>query len=151
MTEKIERELDQRKFRNEKHKAVVNLVYTYNMISERLQEIFSRENLTMQQFNILRILRGNHPEPCTNSHVKERMLDKNSDVTRIVDRLIKRGLVERCSSEKDRRKVAISITAKGLEALSRLDDYKHQEDAIMDNLTDEQVALLNSLLDELRG
>ena len=151
MTEKIEKELDQRKFRNEKHKAVVNLVYTYNMISERLQEIFSNENLTMQQFNILRILRGKHPEPCTNSFVKERMLDKNSDVTRIVDRLIKRGMVERCSSQKDRRKVSISITNDGLEVLSRLDGYKEQEDAIMNALTDEQVEQLNVLLDTLRG
>ncbi len=150
MGKPIESEISQSSFRNERHKAVVNLIYTYGFVSGRLQEIIGAEGLTMQQFNILRILRGRHPEPCTNSHIKSRMLDKNSDVTRIVDRLIRNEMAERCSSKEDRRKVEITITDKGLSALSRLDDQNRIMDDIVSGLSNDEVEMLNALLDKIR-
>ena len=151
MTAKLEDEVFQQDFRNEYHKGVVNLVYTSGFINMALQQLFSRYELTMQQFNILRILRGIHPESCSNSYIKERMLDKNSDVTRIISRLVTRGLVARQSSKADRRKVEIRIQPSGLDLLARMDKNAFEEEQILKNLSEEDVAELNRLLDRIRG
>lgn len=151
MTAKLENEVFQRDFRNEYHKGVVNLVYTSGYINTALQQLFSRYEVTMQQFNILRILRGIHPESCSNSYIKERMLDKNSDVTRIISRLVSRGLVARESSKADRRKVEIRIQQAGLDLLARMDANSCEEEQILHNLSEEEVAELNRLLDRIRG
>ena len=89
---RLEDEIQQYTFRNVHQKLLINLFYTYNVLSSSTQEILKAENLTMQQFNILRILRGQHPRPSTNTMVKERMLDKNSDVTRLIDRMVRDGI-----------------------------------------------------------
>lgn len=133
-------------FRNEYHKGIVNLIYTYGIVSTQLQQHFSAFDLTTQQFNILRILRGAYPEACTNSHIKDQMLDKNSDVTRIISRLISRDLVTRCSSEEDKRKVEITILDKGLELLDKIDRESHKEDQILKNLSESEIAEFNRLL-----
>lgn len=151
MTAKLEDEVFQQDFRNEYHKGVVNLVYTSGFINMALQQLFSRYELTMQQFNILRILRGIHPESCSNSYIKERMLDKNSDVTRIISRLVSRGLVARQSSKADRRKVEIRIQPSGLDLLARMDKNAFEEEQILENLDNEEVAELNRLLDKIRA
>lgn len=151
MTAKLEDEVFQRDFRNEYHKGIVNLVYTSGFINTSLQQLFSRYELTMQQFNILRILRGIHPESCSNSYIKERMLDKNSDVTRIISRLVSRRLVARQSSKADRRKVEIRIQPAGLDLLYHMDENTCEEEQILNNLTEEEVADLNRLLDKIRG
>jgi DNA-binding MarR family transcriptional regulator len=137
-------------FRNDYHKAVVNIVYTNQYVSNKLKELLLQEGITQQQFNILRILRGKHPESVSNRYLKEHMIDKNSDVTRIIDRLLKLKLVYRTLSNADRRQVEISITDEGLAVLSRLDIISQKEDAIPGNLTEEEVHQLNYLLNKMR-
>ena len=137
-------------FRNDYHKGIVNLIYTYGVVSNWLQQHFSDFDLTTQQFNILRILRGAYPKACTNSHIKERMLDKNSDVTRIINRLITRNLVARCSSEEDKRKVEITILDKGLRLLEQIDKVSYREDDILGNLSEDEIKELNILLEKIR-
>lgn len=147
---RLEDEIQQQKFRNQKHKLLVNLIYSYNVLSSRMQDMLKSEGLTMQQYNILRILRGQHPNPVTNTMVKERMLDKNSDVTRIIDRMIRDGLVSRVNCEADRRRVDINITQSGLDKLDRLDARSSEMDALAASLSDEEAAVFNDLLDRLR-
>lgn len=148
---RLEDEIQQFKFRNQRQKMLINLIYTYNAISSKMQEFLKTESLTMQQYNILRILRGQHPNPSTNSLVKERMLDRNSDVTRIIDRMIRDGLVSRVNCESDRRRVDITITDLGLEKLKRLDTMSGQMDTIASGLSEEESAILNDMLDKLRS
>lgn len=148
---KLEEEIHQYKFRNEHQKLMINLFYTYNVLSSRVQQFLKSENITMQQFNILRILRGQHPNPATNTMVKERMLDRNSDVTRIIDRMIREGLASRVNCEKDRRRVDITITEKGLSILKRLDERANEMDNISNRISENDALKMNELLDELRG
>ncbi|MCC5934753.1 MAG: MarR family transcriptional regulator [Candidatus Cyclonatronum sp.] len=151
MSTKIEEEVFLHTFRNEYHKGIVNLVYTYGFVQSRLQQLFSEHGLTMQQFNILRILRGSYPDSCSNTDIKERMLDKNSDVTRIVNRLINQNLVERRICPDDKRKVEIRIKDDGLKLLSEIDARSDDEDAILENLNEHEIYELNRLLDKIRG
>ena len=148
---KLEEEIQQYTFRNSHHKMIINLFYTYNVLSGKMQEFLRDSELTMQQFNILRILRGQHPNPATNGMVKERMLDKNSDVTRIIDRMVKNGLVQRVNCESDRRRVDITITHKGLEILAKLDKRAPEMDLIAEGVNDDEATQLNVLLDKLRS
>lgn len=148
---KLEEEIQQFKFRNIHQKILINLFYTYNVMSGLMQGFLKDSQLTMQQFNILRILRGQHPHPATNGLVKDRMLDKNSDVTRIIDRMVKNGLVSRVSCEKDRRRVDITITQKGLDLLQELDKKSDEMDRFGTGLTSVEAENLNNLLDKLRA
>lgn len=148
---RLEDEIQQSKFRNQRQKLLINLFYTYNVLSTKMQEFLKTESLTMQQYNILRILRGQHPNPATNSLVKERMLDKNSDVTRIIDRMIRDGLVSRVNCEADRRRVDITITELGLKKLSRLDQQALVMDEIGNGVTEEEAVIFNDMLDKLRS
>ncbi|MCC5926914.1 MAG: MarR family transcriptional regulator [Bacteroidetes bacterium] len=148
---RLEDEIQQFRFRNEHQKLLINLFYTYNVLSSKTQDILKASNLTMQQFNILRILRGQHPNPATNNMVKERMLDKNSDVTRLVDRMVRDGFVTRTSCETDRRRVDISITEKGLKALQTIDLKAKEMDTIAAGLTEQEARIFNEMLDKLRS
>jgi DNA-binding MarR family transcriptional regulator len=148
---RLEDEIQQFRFRNEHQKLLINLLYTYNVLSSKTQDILKAENLTMQQFNILRILRGQHPNPATNNMVKERMLDKNSDVTRLIDRMIRDGFVTRSNCESDRRRVDISITQKGLDALKSIDTKRKEMDDIAAGLTEKEARIFNEMLDKLRA
>jgi DNA-binding MarR family transcriptional regulator len=148
---RLEDEIQQFTFRNQRQKMLINLIYTYNVLSSKMQEFLKTESLTMQQYNILRILRGQHPNPATNSLVKDRMLDKNSDVTRIIDRMIRDGLVSRVNCESDRRRVDITITNAGLDKLQRLDRISGQMDQIAAGLTEDEAVNLNEMLDKLRS
>src|SRR5690606_27055746 len=148
---RLEDEIKQYRFRSEEQRALINLVYTYNQVNNRLSALLSEFGLTPQQFNILRILRGQHPEPCTNNLIKDRMLDKNSDVTRIIDRMIKAGLVTRTSCSKNRRRVDIVITEKGLSQLSAIDERDQVADALFAHMTNEELNTLNGLLDKVRA
>ena len=106
--------------------------------------------LTIQQYNVLRILKGHAPEPITINGIIERMLDKMCDASRMVDRLKQKELIERCVSKKDRRSVDIVISQKGLDLLSKI-DKELDENKPMNNLSDEESKTLNKLLDKLRG
>ena len=138
------------KFRNEYHKALVNLYYTNNVIGEQFLKMLQEYGLAAPQFNVLRILRGQYPNAASIGLIKERMLDKNSDVSRIVDRLFKKKLVERKEGKSDRRQKDVLITKMGLELLEKMAVCENQEDAILSNLNKKEVNLLNELLDKIR-
>ena len=146
----LEKDIKQAKFRNEHHKAAINIIYTYNWILERQKAFFDVVNLTPQQFNILRILRGAYPKPISTLQIRERMLDKMSDTSRIVDRLVIKGWADKKISATDKRLVDISITEEGRILLEKIDQEHDKMDAILKKLSDEDAALLNTLLDKIR-
>lgn len=147
----IDQDILQSKFRNEYQKAGVNLLYTYGWLMERTKEIFAYEDITPQQFNILRILRGSFPQPLSTLQIRERMLDKMSDTSRIVDRLITKGLVKKGTCKTDRRLVDVTITDKGKKMLERLDKRQDELDNIIGNLSEKEAAILSELLDKIRS
>ncbi len=149
MTMGIDQDI-QTKFRNDYHKAAVNLIYTFNWMSEQTKEIFASADITPQQFNILRILRGSLPNPLSTLQIRERMLDKMSDTSRIVDRLIAKGLVKKGTCKTDRRLVDVMITDKGKKLLEKLDARQDEMDNVMSNLSRKEAATLSELLDKLR-
>ncbi|MBS1665857.1 MAG: MarR family transcriptional regulator [Bacteroidetes bacterium] len=146
----IESEIKQKKFRNEHQKAGINLIYTYNWVSDKMRFVFEQHDITSQQFNILRILRGAQ-EPLSTMQIRERMLDKMSDTSRIVDRLIKKSLVKKNVCRTDRRLVDITITKKGENLLQKLDRNDVEMDAALGNLSIEEAKTLNRLLDKVRN
>src|SRR5689334_24548849 len=112
---------------------MINLLYTYGCVIEKIKNFLSKDDITHQQFNILRILRGSHPEPLSTLQIRERMLDKMSDTSRIVDRLVAKGLVKKAICKDDRRLVDIMITEKGKKLLERLDLRQDEMDNILGN------------------
>ena len=147
----IDQDILQTRFRSEHQKAALNILYTYNWITERTKEIFATEDITPQQFNILRILRGSHPQPLSTLQIRERMLDKMSDTSRIVDRLIAKGLVKKAICKDDRRLVDVIITDKGKKLLERLDTRQDELDDIVGNISKKEAAVLSELLDKIRN
>jgi len=148
---KLEEEIVQKKFRSENHKLGVNLVYTYNWLDAFSQNHFKKYGITGQQFNVLRILRGQHPNPATIKLLKERMLDKMSDASRIVEKLRVKGLVDRHICPNDRRNCDVLINDKGLALLAEIDKDDKKLDDFFSNLSNEEIRQLNELLDKLRG
>ena len=148
---KLEEEISQKHFRNEYHKAAVNVVYTFNWLNNQNVGFFKPLGITPQQFNILRILRGQHPKPATIKLIKERMLDKMSDASRIVEKLRVKGLVERNICSHDRRNVDVCITQKGLDLLAQIDNLDQEIDGRLSALNPDEIKQLNDLLDKLRG
>jgi DNA-binding MarR family transcriptional regulator len=148
---KIDEEIQSTNFEDEYHKAVVNISYTYSWLNNSFRCQFEKHNLTNQQFNVLRILRGQYPKPATVNLIKERMIDKMSDASRIVDRLVQKGLVSRCTNNKDRRAVDIRISDLGLDILSKMDIEFKTKEMLKNNLTEEEATKLSDLLDKLRG
>ncbi len=147
----IEKDIHQNKFRSTKHKAIINLMFTYGHIIERIKIFLEKEGITHQQYNILRILRGSAPEPLSTLQIRERMIDKMSDTSRIVDRLIVKDLVKKCTCPKDKRLVDVTITEKGQKILKKLDAESDHMDQIMNKLNEKEAETLNLLLDKLRN
>ncbi|HRQ49665.1 MAG TPA: MarR family transcriptional regulator [Agriterribacter sp.] len=146
----LEEDIHQTTFRNEHQKGMINMIYTCNWIMERHKKILGREKITPQQFNILRILRGAYPKPISTMQIRERMLDKMSDTSRIVDRLTVKGLANKKTCLSDKRLVDIAITPKGMAVLERLDQRNEEMDALLCALQEPEVQLLNQLLDKIR-
>jgi DNA-binding MarR family transcriptional regulator len=147
---KIEEEIKQPKFRDAYQKAVINLLFTANWMQNRNQEFFKDYGITAHQFNILRILKGQHPSSISATEIKSRMLDKNSDVSRMLDRLIAKNLILKRTCPKDKRAFDVTITDEGLELLKSMDKFLPQRDRVM-NLSEEEAALLSDLLDKCRN
>ena len=145
----IEKDINQRKFKSEYQKAIINLIYTYNWTTEKLKHIFDKEGITGQQFNILRILRGSD-KPLSTLQIRERMLDKMSDTSRIVDRLVLKELVKKNTCEKDKRLVDVTISDKGKRLLHKMDAFEPEIEAVVKSLTEEEAATFNNLLDKIR-
>ncbi len=147
----LEKEIQSNKFEDNYHKAVVNISYTFSWLSTILRARLEKHKITHQQFNILRILRGQYPNPATVNLLKERMIDKMCDASRIVDRLVQKALVTRCTNSKDRRAVDIRISDEGLKVLAMIDQELKMSDILNCNITNEEAQVLCTLLDKLRG
>ncbi len=145
----LEKDINQTKFRTEHQKVIINIIYTYNWMNERLKSFFEKEDITQQQFNILRILRG-AVTPISTSQIRERMLDKMSDTSRIVDRLITKSLVKKIICSGDKRMVDVTITPKGRKLLEKLDAFELTMDAVAGALTEADAKNVNKLLDKMR-
>ena len=115
----LEKDISQRTFRNDYQKGVINLIYTYNWMNEKMKIFFDKEDITGQQYNILRILRG-AVNPISTLQIRERMLDKMSDTSRIVDRLVLKGLAKKTICKNDKRLVDVSISTKGKKLLEKM-------------------------------
>jgi DNA-binding MarR family transcriptional regulator len=147
---KLENEIKQEKFRNEYHKLAVNIIYTYGWLMRNNTKIYESFGLTPQQYNILRILRGQYPNSANINLLKERMLDKMSDASRLVERLRVKGLLERTIAGHDRRFANVIITEKGLSLLKEIDKLDKEFDEKLSKLNEKEAQDLNSLLDKLR-
>jgi DNA-binding MarR family transcriptional regulator len=145
----IDKDINQRTFRNEYQKGIINLIYTYNWMNEKMKKVFDREGITGQQYNILRILRG-AGKPISTLQIRERMLDKMSDTSRIVDRLVLKDLAKKTVCKDDKRLVDVSISTKGKILLEKIDQYEKDMDAILGSLSDSEAKNLNKLLDKIR-
>jgi DNA-binding MarR family transcriptional regulator len=147
----IDKDIQQTRFANSRHKALINILYTYGWALERIKNILAHHGITHQQFNILRILRGSYPKPISTLQIRERMLDKMSDTSRIVDRLILKGLAQKSTSSVDHRLVDVLITEKGLDILREIDEGPDIVSDVMNNVTEEEMEELSQLLDKIRA
>ena len=148
---KIEEAIQQKRpFRNNYQMALVNLIYTHNWVTDQLRQHLKPYGVTMKQYNVLRILKG-ADDPITTSTIRERLLDKMSDASRMVDRMHQRGLVVRNICPSDKRLVDVSLSTKGIELLESLAHIEQKMDAIFEELSQEEAEVLSKLLDKLRG
>lgn len=145
----LETDISQASFRNDHQKGIINLIYTYNWMNEKMKKVFDKEDITGQQYNILRILRG-AGKPISTLQIRERMLDKMSDTSRIVDRLVLKGFAKKNICKDDKRLVDVSISSSGKKLLEKIDQHEKEMDAIFGNLSDAEAKTLNKLLDKIR-
>jgi DNA-binding MarR family transcriptional regulator len=147
---KIEDEIKQPNFKSPHQKAVINLIFTAGWLYGQQQNFFKPFGITSQQFNILRILKGQHPKTISATEIKSRMLDRNSDVSRLLDRLATKGLIDKQTCPKDKRASDVLITKTGLDILSELDKKQKEIDRVL-ALSEKEADELSNLLDKLRG
>ena len=148
---RIEDEIKQPVFRDPYQKAHINILYTAGWLGQQQASAFKGFGVTLPQFNILRILRGQHPKPATVNLLIERMLDKTSNASRIVDKLEGKALVTRTVCPSNRRAVDIRVTGAGLDLLRRLDVVLEQNPMGLQNLSPEEATQLSALLDKIRS
>ena len=150
---RLEEEIKQKHFMNEFHKLGVNILFTSSWLKLKSQKILKPFGISPEQFNVLRILRGQHPAPATVNMLIDRMLDKNSNASRIVDKLKEKQYVIRKESAADRRQVDIHITDKGLKLLSEIDKTTNINfGGVMDGtITEAEAKKVNDILDKMRG
>ncbi len=141
--------IKQTKFRSEKQKALISIMLVSNLLNNYHDVFFKRFGLTLQQYNVLRILRGQFPTACTVNLIRDRMLDRMSDASRIVERLRKAGFVERVQSARDRRAVDVIITRKGLNTLATIDTLEDEMQRPAQNLNEKEAAQLTALLQKM--
>ena len=130
---------------------MINLLFTHGWLTRKIKAHLKGSGVSMQQYNVLRILNGSHPSPLTTSTISNRMLDKASDASRIVDRMHHKGWVEKSVCKEDKRLVNVLLSPSGKELLAELEQFNGKLDKIIGNLTDEEAKQLNALLDQLRG
>jgi len=151
MNMSIETDIKQKKFRSPYQRLALNLVYTTNWLEYKQLEIFKEYDITSQQYNVLRILRGQKSVPIKVSEITERMLDKNSNTSRLVDKLLAKNLAERKSCPNDRRAVDVVITKQGLDLLVKLDPFVEEWENRFNIISPEDAERISALLDKLRG
>ncbi len=147
----LNKEIKQKKFINEWQKSIVNLIFTHSWLKTRLTKHLKPFGITMQQYNVLRILNGQYPRPISTSVIRDRMLDKMSDASRIVERLYKKDLVKRKPCSTDRRLVDVVITEKGRALIKEIDVIAAEMTNIFGKLSEAEAQQLNTLLDKIRS
>lgn len=145
----LEQEIKQTNFISQHQKLMLNVMATNNRITYWLKDIFQQHGLTMQQYNIIRIPRG-AKQALSTTQIKERMLDKNSNISRIVDRMILKDLVAKSTSAEDKRLVSITISEIGLKILHKIDQIEHSFFDPLKTLTEEECRIANQLLDKIK-
>jgi DNA-binding MarR family transcriptional regulator len=147
----LEQDIQQEKFNSELEKAAINILFTSSWLHNVSLGRLKPHDITPEQFNVLRILRGSHPKKLMLADITSRMLDKSSNATRLVEKLRQKGLVNRQICESNRRQVDISITEKGLAVLKKIDSEEKEWLAKLSNITQAEAQELNRILDKLRG
>lgn len=148
----IEKEIKQKKFKSDYQKAVISITYTANFLGLQFMNILKPYGITPEQFNVLRILRGQFPSPSTVNLIIDRMLNKSSNASRLVEKLRLKALVERVECPEDRRAVNILITKKGLELLERLDKEEEQwVDTLKSKISKKEAEMLIEILNKIRN
>ena len=145
----INKAINQKKFKNEHHKFIISIIYISNLIKNNHQKFLKNYNITEQQYNILRILRGSYPKPCSIGILKDRMLDKMSDASRLVDRLVNLKLVLKTENESDRRTADVFITDLGLKILSEIDKHEKYFSKVVSCISEKEAMLINQLFDKI--
>lgn len=148
---KIEDEIKQKAFKSEFQKAMINILFTSGWLEHKQTQFFKQWGISPQQYNVLRILRGQNNNPITVASIQDRMMDKMSNASRLVEKLKQKNLIERKECKADRRQVDIVITQKGLDLLSLIDSNMNDQEKMMKNISKEEAVELNRLLDKLRG
>lgn len=147
----LNKDIKQKKFKSEFEKTAVNLIFTSNWFDLQQQKVLKPHGLTLAQYNVMRILRGQHPEVCTVNLIIDRMLDRMSNVSRIVDKLVTKQYVSRIPNKEDRRAVDVCITDQGLEILEKLDQSLNSLFKEINNFTEDECRQVNNFLDRFRG
>jgi MarR family transcriptional regulator, 2-MHQ and catechol-resistance regulon repressor len=147
----IENDIQQKTFKNPYQKVIINLMYTHSWLTGHQAKRLKPFGLTVQQYNVLRILRGQHPRPATVNLIIERMIDKMSNASRLVDKLLAKKLVERRVCPQDRRAVDVLITEEGLNLLAKIDVLQAEWEKTFSGLSPDEALQLSDLLDKMRG
>ncbi|MDN4164032.1 MarR family transcriptional regulator [Cytophagales bacterium LB-30] len=148
---RIEEEIKQKKFKSPYHKAALNVLFTASWINGKNNALLKPYSISPQQYNVMRILRGQHPKPVSVTMIQARMLDKSSNASRLVDKLLKQELIMRAVCENDRRQVEISLTDKGMLILGEIDEKMDKTENHLAKLSPDEAMMLSYLLDKLRG
>jgi DNA-binding MarR family transcriptional regulator len=147
---KIEDAIQQSKFRNSHQKAVINLIYTANWLQNKHHSFFKQFGITAHQYNILRVLKGQYPKNISATEIKSRLLDQNSDVSRLLERLMQKQMITKIASENDKRASDVFISEQGLELLLQIEKHQKEIDFAI-NLSPEEASQLSDLLDKCRS
>ena len=147
----LSKDIQQKEFRSEYQKAILNIMYTHNFVVAEMSEVFKPFDVTRQQYNVLRILRGQYPNPASINLIKDRMLDKMSDTSRIVERLRLKGLITRTEAMKDKRLAEIKISEAGMQLLEKMESPVVRFEEMLHTLSVQETRQLNALLDKIRG
>jgi DNA-binding MarR family transcriptional regulator len=146
----ISEDIKQKEFKSEFNKVLINLMYSNNWLNQKQNKLFKPHGITSAQYNVLRILRGQYPKTATVNLIIDRMLDRMSNASRIVEKLVSKKLVSRIQCPSDRRAVDIKINASGLKLLEKLDLELEQMEISLNSFSDEELKLMNGFLDRFR-
>lgn len=148
---KLEEEIKQKNFTNQYQRLTLNIMFTASWLNTQTIRVLKPFGLTPQQYNVLRILRGQNQKPASVGLIQERMLDKSSNASRLIDKLVEKKLIDRKTCPDDRRQMDVKINQKGLDLLLEIEPHIKQMDAAFKSLTEEEAKLAGDLLDKLRG
>lgn len=148
---KLEEEIKQKTFISPYHRLTVNILFTASWLNTQTIRVLKPFGITPQQYNVLRILRGQNQKPASVGLIQERMLDKSSNASRLIDKLVEKKLIDRKTCPEDRRQVDIRINQKGLDLLQDVEPNIDHMDSVFNSLSEEEATIAGDLIDRLRG